>query len=130
MPADGVADGVPDAVAQGGLEPGESVLVQGAGGGVATALVALARARRARVYATSRDEAKRERAPSSAPTRVEPGARLPERVDVVIETVGAATWTHSLRSLRPGGILVIAARPADPTPTTPSSTGSSSCSCG
>ena len=44
----------------------------------------------------------------SAPTRsFEPGARLPERVDVVAETVGAATWDHSLKALKPGGTLVI-----------------------
>jgi D-arabinose 1-dehydrogenase-like Zn-dependent alcohol dehydrogenase len=39
---------------------------------------------------------------------VESGARLPERVDVVIETVGEATWAHSLRSLKPGGTIVVA----------------------
>ena len=37
----------------------------------------------------------------------EPGARLPERVDAVIETVGAATWDHSLKALKPGGTLVV-----------------------
>ena len=36
------------------------------------------------------------------------GGRLPERVDVVIETVGEATWSHSLKCLRPGGTVVIA----------------------
>src|SRR3954471_11655094 len=46
---------------RGGLKPGDSVLVQGAGGGVSTALVALGRAAGLRVYATSRDEAKRSR---------------------------------------------------------------------
>src|SRR5215470_10407556 len=35
------------------------------------------------------------------------GARLPERVDAVMETVGQATWAHSLRALRPGGRIVI-----------------------
>jgi D-arabinose 1-dehydrogenase-like Zn-dependent alcohol dehydrogenase len=35
------------------------------------------------------------------------GERLPQRVDAVIETVGAATWSHSVKSLRPGGTLVI-----------------------
>jgi len=34
------------------------------------------------------------------------GARLPERVDAVMETVGEATWGHSLRALRPGGTIV------------------------
>ena len=50
-----------------------------------------------RVYATSRDAAKRDRIAAWARPRVEPGARLPERVDVVIETVGAATFDHSLK---------------------------------
>src|ERR1700712_3585998 len=46
---------------QGGLKPGQTVLVQGAGGGVATALITLARADGLQVLATSRDEGKRER---------------------------------------------------------------------
>src|SRR5690606_35123924 len=93
---------------QGRLRPGDSVLVQGAGGGVATALIMLARAGGLRVFVTSRDEAKRERAVSiGAHEALEPGARLPHRVDAVMETVGAATWSHSIKSLRPGGTLVI-----------------------
>jgi NADPH:quinone reductase-like Zn-dependent oxidoreductase len=93
---------------QGGLKPGNSVLVQGAGGGVSTALVSLARAAGLRVYATSRDEAKRRRARElGAHDSLEPGSRLPERVDAVMETVGAATWSHSLKSLRPGGVVVV-----------------------
>jgi NADPH:quinone reductase-like Zn-dependent oxidoreductase len=90
------------------LQPGATVLVQGAGGGVATALIALARAGGARVWATSRSQDKRTRALELGADAVfEPGARLPERVDVVAETVGAATWDHSLKALRPGGTLVI-----------------------
>lgn len=90
------------------LPPGSTVLVQGAGGGVATALIALGRAAGLRIWATSRDEAKRARALElGADQAFESGARLPERVDAVMETVGAATWSHSLRSLRPGGLVVI-----------------------
>jgi NADPH:quinone reductase-like Zn-dependent oxidoreductase len=90
------------------LRPGDSVLVQGAGGGVATALIMLARAGGLRVFATSRDDDKRRRAESiGAHAAVETGARLPQRVDAVMETVGEATWSHSLKSLRPGGTLVI-----------------------
>jgi NADPH:quinone reductase-like Zn-dependent oxidoreductase len=93
---------------QGGLMPGDSVLVQGAGGGVATALICLARAAGLRVYATSREGAKRDRAREiGAHETLEPGARLPERVDAVMETVGAATWGHSLKALRPGGVVVV-----------------------
>ena len=91
-----------------GAKPGDTVLVQGAGGGVSTALIMLARAAGMRVIATSRSEAKRERAREiGAHAVVETGARLPERVDVVFETVGEATWSHSLRALKPGGRIVI-----------------------
>ncbi|MFI6395567.1 zinc-binding dehydrogenase [Nonomuraea sp. NPDC050547] len=91
-----------------GLQPGATVLVQGAGGGVATALIALGRAGGYRVWATSRSADKRERALELGADRVfEPGARLPERVDAVMETVGQATWDHSLKSLRPGGRIVV-----------------------
>jgi NADPH:quinone reductase-like Zn-dependent oxidoreductase len=94
---------------QSGLRQGDTVLVQGAGGGVATAAIALARAAGFRVYATSRDEDKRSMAMQIGAHEVfESGARLPSKVDAVIETVGAATWSHSIKSMRPGGTLVIA----------------------
>jgi NADPH:quinone reductase-like Zn-dependent oxidoreductase len=93
---------------QSGLKPGDTVLVQGAGGGVATALITLARAAGMRVWATSRDEGKRAKALEiGAHDAFEPGARMPERVDAVMETVGQATWSHSLKSLKQGGTLVI-----------------------
>jgi NADPH:quinone reductase-like Zn-dependent oxidoreductase len=93
---------------QSGLKPGDTALVQGAGGGVATALITLARAAGIRVWATSRDEAKRAKALEiGAHDAFESGARLPERVDAVMETVGQATWSHSLKSLKQGGTLVI-----------------------
>jgi NADPH:quinone reductase-like Zn-dependent oxidoreductase len=92
-----------------GLRPGGRVLVQGAGGGVATAAVVLASRAGMHVTVTSRDPAKRARALElGAHEAVEPGARLPQRVDAVLETVGKATWDHSLKSLRPGGVLVVA----------------------
>jgi NADPH:quinone reductase-like Zn-dependent oxidoreductase len=90
------------------IGPGATVLVQGAGGGVATALIALGRAAGYRMWATSGSEAKRARARDLGADQVfETGARLPERVDAVMETVGEATWAHSLRSLKPGGAVVI-----------------------
>nr|WP_196789170.1 zinc-binding dehydrogenase [Streptomyces caniscabiei] len=91
------------------ITAGDRVLVQGAGGGVASAAIRLALAAGAVVYATSRSADKRAEAVSwGARAAVAPGERLPERVDVVIETVGEATWSHSLKSLRPGGTVVIA----------------------
>lgn len=94
---------------RGGLRPGQTVLVQGAAGGVASAAISLARAAGARVWATSRGEDKRKYAEELGAHEVfEAGARLPERVDLVIETVGEATWKHSLRATRPGGRIVVA----------------------
>lgn len=91
-----------------GAAPGSTVLVQGAGGGVASAAIQLGRATGFRVWATSRDEQRRARALELGADAVfAPGERLPERVDAVLETVGAATWSHSVSSLRPGGTLVI-----------------------
>lgn len=92
-----------------GLTAGDTVLVQGASGGVASAATALGKALGLRVWVTGTSEAKRAAAlERGAAAAFEPGARLPERVDAVIETVGEATWAHSLRSLRPGGTIVCA----------------------
>jgi NADPH:quinone reductase-like Zn-dependent oxidoreductase len=90
-----------------GLRPGQTVLVQGASGGVATALVALGRAAGYRMWVTGRSEEKRQAALSlGADQAFETGARVPERVDGVMETVGEATWSHSVKSLKPGGVIV------------------------
>jgi D-arabinose 1-dehydrogenase-like Zn-dependent alcohol dehydrogenase len=60
------------------------------------------------VWVTSRSESKRAEALElGAEQAFESGARLPERVDVVMETIGEATWSHSVRSLRPGGTIVV-----------------------
>ncbi len=91
-----------------GLAPGATVLVQGATGGVSTALITLARAAGIRVWVTSRSEQKRAEAVElGADEAFEPGARVPERVDAVMETVGEATWAHSVRALKPGGTIVV-----------------------
>jgi NADPH:quinone reductase-like Zn-dependent oxidoreductase len=100
---------------RGELKAGETVLVQGAGGGVATAVITLARAAGLRVLATSRDEAKRARALEIGAHDVfESGARLPMKVDAVMETVGKATWSHSIRALRPGGRIVTSGTTSGP----------------
>ena len=91
-----------------GVRPGQTVLIQGAGGGVASAAIVLARNAGLRVWVTSRDDAKGKKAVElGAHEAFESGAKLPERVDAVLETVGEATWKHSLRALKPGGTLVV-----------------------
>jgi NADPH:quinone reductase-like Zn-dependent oxidoreductase len=93
---------------RGHLVPGMTVLVQGATGGVATALIVLGSAAGARIWVTSRSEEKRAQALElGANQAFESGARLPERVDLVMETVGEATWSHSIKSLKPGGTVVV-----------------------
>ena len=100
---------------RGGLKAGDSVLVQGAGGGVATACIVLGRAAGLRVWATSRDEAKRAKALELGAHEVfDSGSRLPGKVDAVMETVGRATWSHSIRALRPGGSIVISGTTSGP----------------
>ncbi|MBI1352019.1 MAG: zinc-binding dehydrogenase [Actinomycetales bacterium] len=97
--------------------PGDTILVQGAGGGVATALIVLGRALGRTVWVTSRDEEKRAWALELGADGAFPsGERLPGKVDAVMETVGAATWDHSLRSLRPGGRIVISGATSGPNP--------------
>lgn len=100
-----------------GLDRPSTVLVQGAGGGVATAAIVLAKALGHTVFCTSRGADKRARAIElGADLAVESGERLPEKVDVAIETVGAATWSHSLRALRPGGRIVVSGATSGPNP--------------
>lgn len=89
-------------------QPGDTVLIQGAGGGVATAAILLGKALGLQVWVTSRDQAKAQAALAlGADQAFESNAKLPEKVDAVIETVGEATWAHSLRSLRPGGTIAV-----------------------
>lgn len=102
---------------RGGASAGSTVLVHGASGGVATAAILLARAAGVRVVATSRDPEKR-----AAAERLGAVALAPVResldaiadltggrgVDVVVETVGEATWELSLRACRAGGTVAVA----------------------
>ena len=97
-------------------KPG-TVLVQGSSGGVASAAIQVAKALGHRVWATSRTAGKRAFALELGADDVfEPGTRLPERVDLVVETVGVATWSHSLKSLRPGGTVVVCGATSGPNP--------------
>lgn len=102
---------------RGDLRPGERVLIQGAGGGVSTALILLARAAGLHVTVTSRDEDKLARAEElGAHLAVGSGDRLPHKVDAVMESVGDATWKHSLRALRAGGRVVVVGATSGPNP--------------
>lgn len=99
------------------LRAGETVLVVGIGGGVAVACLQLARLAGARVLVTSSSDEKIARAcalgaDAGINYRTEPVARRVlemtggEGVDMVIDSVGQASWGDSLRSLRRGGRLV------------------------
>lgn len=101
------------AITRGNLQPGESVLVVGATGGIGVAAIQLAHAMGARVFATTRDTRKGTRlydlgadvvmdsgSDFSAEVRRLTGDR---GVDLVLETVGKATWVRSVAALRRGG---------------------------
>lgn len=109
-----------------GLAPGSSVLVQGAGGGLATAAVQLASAAGCTVFVASRSEERRAAARRiGAHHAIESGRdaakavlRLTngDGVDAVIESVGEPTWGTSLRSVRQGGAVVVAGATGGPNP--------------
>ena len=101
-----------------GARPGDTILVQGAGGGVSTAAIVLAGAMGLRVWVATRDAERGRRAMDLGADAVfDRGERLPERVDAVLDSVGAATWGHSLRAVRPGGTVVVCgATSGDPSP--------------
>ncbi|MDB5582446.1 MAG: alcohol dehydrogenase [Bradyrhizobium sp.] len=100
-----------------GLRPGQRMLVQGASGGVSTALVQLGRAAGMEIWVTGRTGEKRALAEQLGAHRsFEAGSELPEKVDVVFETVGEATWAHSFRSVKRGGTIVLAGRTSGKSP--------------
>lgn len=91
------------------LRAGETVVVVGIGSGVSTAALAIARQMGARVVATSRSEAKRAEALAMGADAAYDSAdrSWPVQADVVVESVGPATWEQSVRALKPGGRLVV-----------------------
>ncbi len=88
---------------------GQTVLVVGIGSGVSCAALAIARHMGCDVVTTSRSEAKRTQALAMGATAAYDSAdsKWPVQADVVIESVGPATWEQSVRSLKPGGRLVV-----------------------
>lgn len=90
-----------------GLRPGQTMLVQGSSGGVSTALIQLGAIAGMRVWCTGRSAEKRDLAVKLGAERTfAPGEFLPSQVDAVFDTSGAATWEHSLASVKPGGSIV------------------------
>lgn len=91
------------------LQAGQTLLVVGIGSGVSTAALALGWHMGANVVATSRSEAKRSEALAmgAAAAYDSADAKWPVQADVVVESVGPATWEQSVRSLKAGGRLVV-----------------------
>ncbi|MBN2230405.1 MAG: zinc-binding dehydrogenase [Candidatus Thorarchaeota archaeon] len=100
------------------IQPGDDLLIIGIGGGVALAGLQIAKTAGARVIVTSSSNSKLERAKELGADIVINHNEMPDYhkeigrltknrgVDVVLDSVGQATWTRSLRSLRKGGRLV------------------------
>jgi NADPH:quinone reductase-like Zn-dependent oxidoreductase len=110
---------------RGEVRPGQRVLVHGATGGVASAVILMGVASGVTVFATSRDEAKRAAALELGATAAFAIDRESVRrvvaasnggVDAVLDTVGEATWDFSLRVLRPGGTVVVSGTTSGPNP--------------
>ncbi len=99
------------------VQAGDTVLVVGVGSGVSCAALALARFLGARVVATSRSAAKRDEALAMGAHAVvdSTAERWDVQADVVVESVGPATWEQSVRSLKPGGRLVVCGGTSGPT---------------
>jgi NADPH:quinone reductase-like Zn-dependent oxidoreductase len=114
-------------VTRAGLREGEWVLAWGAGGGVSTATLAIAKALGARVIVTSSSDSKLERARelgADATVNHATGdvkAAVQEAtgghgIDVVVETVGEATWATSLQIAAPGGRIAVCGATTGPNP--------------
>jgi NADPH:quinone reductase-like Zn-dependent oxidoreductase len=87
---------------------GDRVLIVGIGGGVATASLSIARHLGAEVVVTSSSADKRQRAEAlGASAAVPSDGPFPKGMDVVVESVGPATWESSVAALRPGGRMVV-----------------------
>jgi zinc-binding alcohol dehydrogenase/oxidoreductase len=97
---------------RGNVKPGMTVLIPGIGSGVATFLLQFAKAAGAAVYVTSRSEEKRQKALEIGADKAIDSAGSwtealgGEKVDLVIESVGAATFNQSLEQLKTGGTIV------------------------
>ncbi len=90
------------------LMAGETVLVVGVGGGVSMAALALGVHLGAEVHVTSRDQAKLDAAVAAGATAgYRSDGDWPVKADVVVESVGPATWDRSISALEPGGRMAV-----------------------
>ncbi|KIN08844.1 hypothetical protein OIDMADRAFT_48686 [Oidiodendron maius Zn] len=90
-----------------GLRAGQTMLVQGASGGVTTALIQMGAAAGMRVWCTGRTAEKRALGLRlGAEQAFEPGVDLPDKVDAVFDTSGEVTWAHTMGSVKPGGTVI------------------------
>ena len=114
-------------VGRGGAAPGTTVLIHGIGGGVAWAALEIALLCGARVFATSSDEEKLSRAREAGAaeawnSRSEDVARRVSEAtgrrgcDLVVDSVGEATWMISLRAAAKGGRIVTCGATSGPNP--------------
>lgn len=97
---------------RGNIQPGMKVFIPGIGSGVATFLLQFAKAVGATVYVSSRSKEKCEKALEMGADKAFDStddwseAFEGEKMDLIIESVGAATFNKSLDQLRPGGTIV------------------------
>jgi NADPH2:quinone reductase len=111
-------------VTRAALQTGEQVLIWGIGGGVAMAAFRIAQALGAKTIVTSSDDQKLARAAelgADVTVNHESGdvvATVKEAggADVVVETVGDATWKRSLDAVRPGGRVTVCGATSGPNP--------------
>jgi NADPH:quinone reductase-like Zn-dependent oxidoreductase len=90
------------------LKPGETLLVQGASGGMSTAAIQLGRAAGFEVWATSRNAKGRELAEKLGSHRTfDSNEMLPRKVQAIVDNIGPASWEHSMASIARGGTIVI-----------------------
>jgi zinc-binding alcohol dehydrogenase/oxidoreductase len=111
-------------VTKAALAEGEWVLIWGIGGGVATAAFEIARALGARTLVTSGSDEKLEQAREWGADLavnhhtgdVVASAKEVGGIDLVVETVGEATWKNSLAAVKPGGRVTVCGATSGPNP--------------
>jgi len=114
-------------IVRGKLRPGETVLIHGVGGGVSLACLHLATLMGARTIVTSRSKEKLARAAKLGANKVLPaddqvalavrGLTGKRGADMVVDSVGEATWIQSLKATAKGGRIITCGATSGPNPT-------------